>query len=509
MKSIRVKNLRSIIDSGEIDINRLNIFLGENSSGKSTILRLFPMLKETVNHELRGPLLWFGDSYDYGSFSESLSRQSDSQFITIEFLWDALSEKKHSRCATCNYYDRKGLGFLQSDTYKLSVSIGAKNDLPFFHTVSVTTDKHEIRLCTNNKNHIDIFIDGDKIKNDPMEWKYGVRGLLPDLNPINSKYDTPLQKIRTEINKMIPNSFTGKLLNADFEELFYIKSTKYEEIFAHVTNEKNPFGKLIKQSLNYHSQESEKFCNNIILSNIFRCLEYADSYVSTTFDSSFYMKPLRYSIGRYLRNRGLAVDSIDSSGENVLEFISSLDGQELRSLNKYLFSALKIKVSVGKKNANGQLFIETINGDKTEKYNIVDVGYGITQVLPIAIMLWDKARKPNDCEFYDIVVIEQPEVHLHPRMQESLAQLLISALDLSKSSNGELRLVVETHSSVLINRIGRYIREYSKAEDSNKGINEKDVSLYLFEKKAGITNVQKTQYDTSGRIQKWPIGFLD
>lgn len=93
MKSIRVKNLRSIIDSGEIDINRLNIFLGENSSGKSTILRLFPMLKETVNHELRGPLLWFGDSYDYGSFSESLSRQSDSQFITIEFLWDALSEK--------------------------------------------------------------------------------------------------------------------------------------------------------------------------------------------------------------------------------------------------------------------------------------------------------------------------------------------------------------------------------------------------------------------------------
>ena len=221
------------------------------------------------------------------------------------------------------------------------------------------------------------------------------------------------------------------------------------------------------------------------------------------------MKPLRYSIGRYVRNRGLAVDSIDSSGENVLEFISSLDSKELQSLNKYLFSALKIKVSVGKKNANGQLFIETINGNKTEKYNIVDVGYGITQVLPIAIMLWDKARKANDCEFHDMIVIEQPEVHLHPRMQESLAQLLISALDLSKSNNGELQLVVETHSSVLINRIGRYIRENGKAEDPGKGINEKDVSLYLFEKKAGITNIQKTQYDTSGRIQKWPIGFLD
>ena len=94
MKSIRVKNFRSILDSGEIDINRLNLFLGENSSGKSSILRLFPLLKETVNHELRGPLLWYGDTYDFGSFSESLSRQADSPFITMEFSWDALSQKK-------------------------------------------------------------------------------------------------------------------------------------------------------------------------------------------------------------------------------------------------------------------------------------------------------------------------------------------------------------------------------------------------------------------------------
>lgn len=509
MKSIRVRNLRSIIDSGEIEINRLNIFLGENSSGKSSILRLFPLLKETVNKELRGPLLWYGDTYDFGGFSESISRQANSPIINIEFSWDALSNKKQSRCADCRYYDRKPLGFLQSNEYKLTIAIGEKNGTPYFDTVTVVTDKHEIKLCTNSKNYLDIYIDNEKMSNDPLIWRYGVRGLLPDIVPYNSKRDTPIQMIRSEINKMIPNSYDGKLLNSDFESLFYIQSIRIEDIFAHITNEKNPFGKLIKQSLSYGSPEANKFCKNIILSNVFRCLEYADSYVSTTFESTYYMRPIRYSIGRYLRNKDLAVDGIDSSGENVTEFINSLDRKELTSLNKFLLSSLKIKVSVKKNGiASNQLLIETNDENKKVKYNIVDVGYGITQVLPIAILLWDKARKSNDCEFSDIIVIEQPEVHLHPRMQEFLAQLFISALMLSRENKGELRLVIETHSSVLINKIGRYIRD-NNASDSKLSFNEKDVSIYLFEKKSGVTEIQKTNYDTSGRIQKWPIGFLD
>ena len=510
MKSIRVKNLRSIVDSGEIEINKLNFFLGENSSGKSSILRLFPLLKETINKELRGSLLWYGDAYDYGGFSESISRQASSPYINIEFTWNALSKKKQSRCADCKYYDRRPLGFLQSNAYKLTISIGEKNGISFFDTVSVTTDKHEIKLCTNEEDYLDIYIDSNKMVSDPLIWRYGVRGLLPDIVPNNSRRDTPLQMIRSEINKMIPNSYDGKLLNSDFESLFYIQNLQTNEIFAHITNEQNPFGKLIKQSLKYGSPEAIKFCNNIVLSNVFRCLEYVDNYVSSTFESTYYMLPIRYSIGRYLRNKDLAVDGIDSSGENVTEFINSLDRKELLSLNKFLLSSLNIKVSVKKDGiANNQLLIETKEENKKVKYNIVDVGYGITQVLPIAILLWDKARRSNDCEFSDIVVIEQPEVHLHPRMQEALAHLLISALELSKSNNGDLRLVIETHSSILINKIGRLIREKNTSDESKKDFNEGWVSIYLFEKKYGVTEIQKTNYDPSGRIQKWPIGFLD
>ena len=72
MDSIRIKNLRSIVDSGDIHLSNINILLGKNSSGKSSFLRLFPLLKETSRHELRAPILWFDENYDFGDFSTTI-----------------------------------------------------------------------------------------------------------------------------------------------------------------------------------------------------------------------------------------------------------------------------------------------------------------------------------------------------------------------------------------------------------------------------------------------------
>ena len=87
MDSIRIKNLRSIVDSGDIQLSKINILIGKNSSGKSSLLRLFPLLKETSRHELRGPILWFDENYDFGDFSNTLSRhaEGDKDMITMEF----------------------------------------------------------------------------------------------------------------------------------------------------------------------------------------------------------------------------------------------------------------------------------------------------------------------------------------------------------------------------------------------------------------------------------------
>ena len=66
---LRIKNLRSILDSGKIELKPIMILLGSNSSGKSTFLRSFPLFTQSVDKKLRGPISWFDTSYvDYGDF---------------------------------------------------------------------------------------------------------------------------------------------------------------------------------------------------------------------------------------------------------------------------------------------------------------------------------------------------------------------------------------------------------------------------------------------------------
>ena len=80
--------------------------------------------------------------------------------------------------------------------------------------------------------------------------------------------------------------------------------------------------------------------------------------------------------------------------------------------------------------------------------------------------------------------------------------MLVAAIALIYKRNVELRLVVETHSEAIINRIGHLI--------SNKVINEKDVNVVLFEKDefADCTNVKIATYDDEGYLENWPYGFF-
>lgn len=70
----------------DIDINSCNLFLGANGSGKSTILRLFPLIKQTVTQKNNVPLLWYDkDGVDLGSYSESVRMSQNNNGISLSF----------------------------------------------------------------------------------------------------------------------------------------------------------------------------------------------------------------------------------------------------------------------------------------------------------------------------------------------------------------------------------------------------------------------------------------
>ncbi len=121
-----------------------------------------------------------------------------------------------------------------------------------------------------------------------------------------------------------------------------------------------------------------------------------------------------------------------------------------------------------------------------------DVGFGISQVLPIVTEL--SARRSS------VIMVEQPEIHLHPAMQAELADLLIESVDPAVRAN---QVIVETHSETLVLRIQRRIREQLiSAEDV--------LVLYVDQDSEGRAHIEELRLGPDGQfLDHWPGGFFD
>ena len=93
MKSIRIRNLRSLKDTGDVELKPITMLVGANSSGKSTFLRTFPLFKQGIGVNKQGPILWYGNEVDFGSYEEALRRESET--MQFSFRWDNLQSDSH------------------------------------------------------------------------------------------------------------------------------------------------------------------------------------------------------------------------------------------------------------------------------------------------------------------------------------------------------------------------------------------------------------------------------
>ena len=121
--------------------------------------------------------------------------------------------------------------------------------------------------------------------------------------------------------------------------------------------------------------------------------------------------------------------------------------------------------------------------------NLADVGFGVSQVLPVAVAI--AAAKKGQT-----IYLEQPEIHLHPRAQIALAEILAEA-----SVRG-IRIILETHSSALLLAIQTLVAENTLKAES--------VALHWFcRDKKGFTEVQNGSLNNDGAFGDWPVDFGD
>jgi len=124
-------------------------------------------------------------------------------------------------------------------------------------------------------------------------------------------------------------------------------------------------------------------------------------------------------------------------------------------------------------------------------HDLTHVGVGVSQVLPILVM---SLLADQDTT----LIFEQPELHLHPKVQTRLGDFFLSIVLTGK------QCLIETHSEYLINRL----RFRAAAEDENHRVTN-NLKVYFVEKTGGSSNFREVKVNEYGAILDWPEGFFD
>ena len=119
---------------------------------------------------------------------------------------------------------------------------------------------------------------------------------------------------------------------------------------------------------------------------------------------------------------------------------------------------------------------------------LTDVGFGISQVLPVITLLQYVPEGST-------VILEQPEIHLHPLAQAALADVIIQA-----STRRNIQVILESHSEHLLLRLQRRMAE--------EMVSHSDVALYFCDTADGQSVITKLDVDLFGAIRNWPARFM-
>lgn len=195
-------------------------------------------------------------------------------------------------------------------------------------------------------------------------------------------------------------------------------------------------------------------------------------------------------------------NKLGRKGENIFKCIEKYADVPLNELLKheksegetFLFN-LRAWLKVVSPNANFKHHLQTMSDSSYGTFNdfrAKNVGFGLSYALPVITALLLGTIEPNS-----IVIIENPEAHLHPRGQTEIARLI------SLCVQAGAQVIIETHSDHLFDGI----RIFTKKSEVDF---HKMVKLYWFElDKNQNTQIEEAVMDKNGRLEIWPEGMFD
>lgn len=513
MKSLRLVNIRSIRDSGNVSIKPLTLLLGQNSSGKSTFARFFPLLRQTYEALSREPILWFGRLVDFGSAEEANSKLNEGEPFGFEIEID--TDRTGLARSRRGILRRKDMAE-KSATMHVSVLYMQRKASQQAYQFSLRFFGHELCLVINQSDLIEMKINGTDYT-EQVEDQFIVTGwsaCFPSL-AYKTEVESAMNKgsFRKRINDYVRSKTHGKTQNFRISQLILsITQAPLDNLLA--SFRLSPAGDSIWRrtttSWTPETPDYKRLSEWVIGARALEILQVANSAFARQCLQLRYITPVRASAQRYYRQQGLALREIDSQGENIAMMIHNMSAGDKRHFSSWMQKHLGFHISTVAPQGHISMIMCTLGEvESGSTFNLADTGFGFSQMLPVLMQLWMQSRPKLSSNSHlalppaRLISIEQPELHLHPRLQSKLADLFVEAIKASKEAGIETRLVIETHSEHIINRIGLRIGKGDIAKE--------DVSLVIFDKESLVSasRVRSTTYDDDGLINDWPYGFFD
>lgn len=465
IKSIGFKNYRAFKNLQNLDLKPITILCGNNSCGKSTILKNLVLMNQTCeSSNNRNVLCLNGEKMHSGNFKNITYQYKLKN--TVEF------------------------------SYSFEVDYNLKNFPNAFiiKDYLVPRDKaRDVRIETGYKVLIEIKY--------VLKWSSARRKINRALQPVIVK------NFAFRLNIKKPN---GEIIDGAILNFTHSKSDYYHIAWENV----RVYGASKRDKKEGHSRLRLDFSNltpKIKASatiNYPIAIFYLNEIIRKLFSSFSYLGPLREEPARKYFYEDDVVD-IGVKGQNAaylfeiecdnilhnMHFISDHEFYKTNSIT--IAKALNVWLEqMGISGFRGKtkddvidLKLHSSSYDKTA-VSIADVGFGVSQIFPV---LLEGLRMEEE----NTLLLEQPEIHLHPNLQLTMGDFLI-ALGLSNRN-----AVVETHSDHLINRMVRRIVE----DDTGKLANM--IGIYFISPDVENPGIREIEIDETQGIINWPAGFCD
>lgn len=413
-------------------LGRITGLFGTNNSGKSSILQLLLLLKQTAESTDRSQVVNFGDARSFvslGSFANLAHGFSGDQPIQWQIDWslpEPLRISDLTQSASPILFESNRLSCASEIALEESSDTLIVNELAYGFAGGTFGMKRK------SEGNYDLFAEG-------VEFCFQRnRGRGRDL-------PTPVKCYG------FPNEAQAYYQNASFLKDFQLE---FERLAARIYY-LGPLREHPKREYTWSGAEPENVGSRGELA--------VNAILAAT------KKQVKISKGR-------------GRERSALEFQKNL-AEKLRELGLIEeFTVQRIKDDVNLY----QVWVR--KSTRSPRVLLTDVGFGVSQILPALVLCY--YVPPGST-----ILFEQPEIHLHPQVQSSLADIFVDAV-----KHRNVQIIVESHSEHLLRRLQRRIAE--------EKIDANDTTLYFCDLENGHSRLTPLEVDDLGNISNWPQDFF-